>query len=117
METSRPLPTSITSASARGEGNATTSTTPATHAGAADEHFVAPRTAVVDADKPKPPPTGGSGIFLRTKSNSGQGLSAERLVLTSSDGKPRVTLTPAEVQAAKVTAADIASVRDLPHAA
>lgn len=67
--------------------------------------FVAPTPAQVEAQSSR------AGIFLRTE--AGPSLAAERLVLRSSDGKPRVLLTPAEVQAAKVTVADIEAVKNL----
>lgn len=67
--------------------------------------FVAPLAATVEPPLP-------SGIFLRTESQ-GPGSAAERLVLRSSDGRPRVSLSAAEEQAAKVTVADIEAVRSL----
>jgi hypothetical protein len=89
----------------------------------ADGEFVAPRSAVISASgnkggngsTPAPAASNGSngGIFLRSSSSGAIGAASERLVLRSSDGRPRVMLTPAEREAAKVTAEDLESVRSL----
>jgi hypothetical protein len=60
-----------------------------------------------------PPATSASGIYLRAHTATGQGAASERLVLRSSDGRPRVQLTPEEAKAASVTREDIEAVRQL----
>lgn len=56
---------------------------------------------------------GGSGaMVLRSRENNGSQL-AERLVLRSASGMPRVSLTPSERRSAREYTEDVSSVRDL----
>lgn len=94
----------LLSATAKGDISATQLVArPPTNAGGG---FVAPR-----------PPTnaGASGYMMKASGGSASGRAAtgERLVLRSSDGQPRVTMTPSERRQARVVTDDIASVRDL----
>jgi len=55
---------------------------------------------------------GGNGALVLT-ARSGNSASAERMILRSSDGAPRVNMTPREVKQARAYQDDVASVRDL----
>lgn len=84
-------------------------------------NFVPPRSALVSSDRPgtrDTPPSSHSekqeaGLFLTSASPLALGNTVERLILTSSDGQPRVHMSAAERRAAKVTADDIEAVRNL----
>lgn len=85
------------------------------------EGFVAPRSALISSDRrgTRDAPSSShsenpvAGLFLTSASPLALGNTVERLVLTSSDGQPRVHMSAAERRAAKVTADDIDAVRNL----
>jgi len=54
-----------------------------------------------------------NGLVLRSQSANNNFSSSERLILQSSNGAPRVQMTPAEKREAKSLADDVNSVRDL----